>query len=394
MPPIGYRPDFWRKAKPEIDAPAILIKIINMKNPPDHLLSATEVRRRLGVSAQTLYAYVSRGHIRAFQDPSDARKSLYLKEDVDTWAARKARGRSRRKVAQSALNWGEPSLVSSITEIREGRYFYRGQDAVLVSRDRALEDVAALLLDRALSPADPDRLPIQMSPDPLQRMLMGLTRKLTETDPGALNMIQSLVQAATRRRADGPVHEQLAAGWGQSAATADILRQVLVLCADHELNASAFACRVTASTGAGLPACLITGLSTLSGPRHGGMVTRAIDWMAAAVNDGALPDAGQKPPPGFGHPLYPMGDPRTAEILRVLPLRPDWQAVADTLAHRNIHPSLDLGLAHVVTTLGLPREAGLVLFAVGRSAGWMAHAEEQRASGQLIRPRAVGSLGA
>lgn len=388
MPPSGFR----NTAKREIDLPAILIKIINMKNLPDHLLPATEVRRRLGVSAQTLYAYVSRGHIRAFQDPSDARKSLYLKEDVETWAARKARGRSRRKVAQSALNWGEPSLVSAITEIRDGRYFYRGRDAVELSRYHALEDVTALLLDRDLSPADPDRLPIQMSPDPLQRMLMGLTRKLTDTAPGALDMIQCLVQAAMRRRSDGPVHLQIAAGWGLSDAEADLLRRVLVLCADHELNASAFACRVAASTGAGLPACLIAGLSTLSGPRHGGMVTRAIDWMAAAVNGGDLPDAGQKPPPGFGHPLYPAGDPRTAEILRVLPLRPDWQAVVDALAQRNIRPSLDLGLAHVVTTLGLPREAGLVLFAVGRSAGWMAHAEEQRASGQLIRPRAVGGV--
>ncbi|MDA7427898.1 citrate synthase family protein [Primorskyibacter aestuariivivens] len=363
-----------------------------MKNLPDHLLPAAEVRARLGVSAQTLYAYVSRGHIRAFQDPTDARKSLYLKEDVEAWAARKARGRSRRKVAQSALNWGEPSLVSAITEIRDGRYFYRGRDAVALSRDHTLEQVTALLLERVLPHTAPDMLPIQASPDPLQRMLMALTRKLTQAAPVALEMIQGLVQAATRKRGEGPVHMQLAMGWELDPTDADVLRRVLVLCADHELNASAFACRVAASTGAGLPACLIAGLSTLSGPRHGGMVTRAIDWMAAAVNGGGLPDAGQKPPPGFGHPLYPAGDPRTAEILRVLPLRPDWQAVVDDLASRTIHPSLDLGLAHVVTTLCLPREAGLVLFAVGRSAGWMAHAEEQRASGQLIRPRAVGGV--
>lgn len=376
-----------------IDGPAILIKIINMKNPPDHLLPAAEVRQRLGISAQTLYAYVSRGHIRAFQDPGDARKSLYLREDVDIWAARKARGRSRQKVAQSALNWGEPALVSAITEIRDGRCFYRGRDAVQLSRDHGLEDVAALLLDRDLSPADPDRLPMQMTPDPLQRMLMGLTRRLGQPGQPALALIQTLVQAATRRRADGRVHHQLAAGWGLGPEGADILRRVLVLCADHELNASAFACRVAASTGAGLPACLIAGLSTLSGPRHGGMVTRAIDWMAAAVNGGALPGRGDRAPPGFGHPLYPAGDPRAAEVLRCLPLRRDWQAVVNRLAAQDMRPSLDLGLAHVVTELRLPREAGLVLFAVGRSAGWMAHAEEQAASGQLIRPRATGQPG-
>lgn len=371
-----------------VDAPAILIKIINMKNISSDLLSADDVRQRLGVSAQTLYAYVSRGHIRAFQDPDDARKSLYVKEDVDRWATKKERGRSRRKVAQSALNWGEPALVSEITEIRDGRYFYRGRDAVELSDDWLAEEVTALLLDRDLDAPEVERLPLQASPDPLQRMLMALVRKMSQPDPMPLDLAQALVQAVTRRRSEGLLHDQLAEGWGLDTTGADILRRVLVLCADHELNASAFACRVTASTGAGLPACLLTGLSTLSGPRHGGMVTRALDWMAAAVNGGDLPESGAKSPPGFGHPLYPGGDPRAAEIIRVLPLQRDWLGVVTALAERGMHPSLDLALAHVVITLDLPRDAGLVLFAVGRSAGWMAHAEEQKANGQLIRPRA------
>lgn len=346
----------------------------------------------MGVSAQTLYAYVSRGHIRAFQDPNDARKSLYLKEDVDRWANRKARGRSRRKVAESALNWGEPSLVSNITEIRDGRYAYRGRDAVTLSQDWLFEEVAALLLDRDLTAPEADRLPLQAAPDVLQRMLMALTRKVAQKDVSPLDLVQAMVHAATRRRTEGVIHAQLADGWDLHDDAADILRRVLVLCADHELNASAFACRVTASTGAALPACLITGLSTLSGPRHGGMVTRALDFMAAALNGAELPETGDTPPPGFGHPLYPSGDPRAEELLRVLPPTGGWQVVIDALEQRGFRPSLDLGLAHVVTKLGLPRDAGLVLFAIGRSAGWMAHAEEQRASRQLIRPRAVGGV--
>lgn len=365
-----------------------------MKISDQDLLTSKQVRGRLSVSAQTLYAYVSRGHIRAFQDPNDARKSLYLKEDVERWAARKARGRTRRKVAESALHWGEPSLVSSITTIRDGRFFYRGKDAVALSRDWLFEEVTALLLDADLDAPSQDMLPLQASPDVLQRMLMALTRKATQPDIAPLGLIRTVVHAATRKRSEGMIHHQLAEGWGVTEEAADILRRVLVLCADHELNASTFACRVTASTGAVLPACLLTGLSTLSGPRHGGMVLRALDWMAAALNGGDLPEPGGEPPPGFGHPLYPSGDPRASELCRILPPRADWQAVIDALGARGYRPSLDFALAHVVTSLGLPKEAGLVLFAVGRCAGWMAHAGEQAASGQLIRPRAVARVDA
>lgn len=372
------------------DYSAILIKIINMKIPDTDLMDGAEVRQRLGVSAQTLYAYVSRGHIRAFQSPGDARKSLYFREDVENWAARKARGRSRRSVAASALSWGEPSLISAITEIRDGRFFYRGQDGVQLSRTATLEETAALLLDCDLAAPHPDRLPMLAAPDPVQRMLMALTRRVAERDVAPLDLIQAMVHAITRRRSTAAVHDQLAAAWGLSTSEADVIRRVLVLCGDHELNASAFACRVTASTGAGLPACLLTGLSTLTGPRHGGMVVRALDFMAAAVNGGALPDAGSKEPPGFGHPLYPAGDPRATEILRVLPLGRDWAEVVQVLGARRIYPGLDFALGHVVRALDLPRDAGLTLFAIGRSAGWMAHAREQAASKQLIRPRATG----
>lgn len=357
------------------------------------MMSAKEARQHLGVSAQTLYSYVSRGHIRAFQSPKDARKSLYLREDVERWAERSARGRSRRSVAASALEWGEPALASAVTEIRDGRIYYRGQDAVSVSQDWLLEETAALLLDRDLEAPSPDRMPLLSSPDPLQRMLMALTRKVADPEVRPLDLVEAMVHAVTRRRAEGPVHGQLAEAWQLSEDEADVIRRVLVLCADHELNASAFACRVTASTGACLPACLLTGLSTLSGPRHGGMVRRSLDFMQAAVAAGGVAEVDDVPPPGFGHPLYPGGDPRAGEILRVLPLDRTWAPVVAELRDRQIHPGLDFALAHVVTVLDLPREAGLVLFAVGRAAGWMAHAEEQAKSGQLIRPRAMAQGG-
>lgn len=350
----------------------------------------------LGINAQTLYAYVSRGFVRAVQDPCDARKSLYLREDIQTRMALKKRGRSRRAVAKSVLDWGEPALVSSITQIRDGQTFYRGQDCVELSEYATLEDIAALLMQRNLGAArqvNPSQHAGQGTP-PFARMLTTMAQNAGSPDEaGPLDLVQALVTAATGQWQQGEwrFHQQLAQAWGLDAAGADMIRRVLVLCADHELNASAFATRVTASTGATPAACLLTGLATLSGPKHGGMVERALQWMEwAATQDRVRPDDTPAwPPPGFGHPLYPLGDPRALAMFQVHPAPEKWQRIITHLAdHYAIFPSLDIGLAHVVRYLRLPPGSGLVLFAIGRSVGWLAHSEEQRSSGQLIRPRA------
>ncbi|WP_286162275.1 citrate/2-methylcitrate synthase [Burkholderia sp. WP9] len=109
-----------------------------------------------------------------------------------------------------------------------------------------------------------------------------------------------------------PIHLRIARAWGVEAR-ADLLRRTLVLLADQELNSSAFAARVTASTGASLGACALTGLAALSGPLHGDANVRVqalLDeakqcgteiavrhWMASGASL-----------PGFGHQLYPQGD--------------------------------------------------------------------------------------
>jgi citrate synthase len=112
-------------------------------------------------------------------------------------------------------------------------------------------------------------------------------------------------------------------------------------------------------------------------------------------------------PPGFGHPLYPAGDPRTAPLLglaRVLAAAPGQRRARTILAladaateaprsskndpRHTLFPSVDVGLAALVAALGLGPAAGSGLFAVARSAGWLAHVLEQRAAGFLLRPRA------
>jgi len=103
--------------------------------------------------------------------------------------------------------------------------------------------------------------------------------------------------------------------------------------------------------------------------------------------------------PGFGHPLYPAGDPRGRLLLDLLAEHAGERSAAarqlSALVEQELHllPSLELALAALASALDLPRAAELALFAVGRSAGWIAHALEQYDADGMIRPRAryVGS---
>jgi citrate synthase len=92
--------------------------------------------------------------------------------------------------------------------------------------------------------------------------------------------------------------------------------------------------------------------------------------------------------PGFGHPLYPAGDPRAALLLKLA-----GTGLARALARAGSEllgdfPNLDFGLVALSRAYGLPRHAPLLLFALARTVGWIAHAIEQCGSGALIRPRA------
>lgn len=95
--------------------------------------------------------------------------------------------------------------------------------------------------------------------------------------------------------------------------------------------------------------------------------------------------------PGFGHRLYPDGDPRAVAILQSCPAPKAWAGVARELAKKQrTYPTLDFGLATLEHVLNLPKGAGFSIFAVGRTVGWLAHCFEQRKHGDLIRPRASG----
>ena len=108
-------------------------------------ISSQKACLRLKVSAQTLYAYVSRGLIQTALDPHDSRKRLYSITDIDRLEYRQHRGRSRRAVAESTIYFGEPSLKSKISSIDDGQFYYRGQNAVELSKTATLEEIFELL---------------------------------------------------------------------------------------------------------------------------------------------------------------------------------------------------------------------------------------------------------
>ncbi|HSX65472.1 MAG TPA: citrate synthase, partial [Pseudoxanthomonas sp.] len=201
----------------------------------------------------------------------------------------------------------------------------------------------------------------------------------------------------------GPVHRLLAQRWKpDDDGFADLVRAALVVCADHELNVSAFAARVVASTGAHLHATVCSGLAALSGPRHGGATARAYALIADARDAGSAHDfiasRWQRGDdlPGFGHAMYPDGDPRGAELLARLRMlhagSVELDALEDIIAATEQisgqRPNIDFMLAAICHANGLPATPALVMFAAGRVAGWLAHALEQQAQGRLIRPRA------
>ena len=384
---------------------------------PDYL-NSTEATALLGVSRATLYAYVSRGllHAHAADTP---RESRYLREEVEQLARQRGQGRKPREVAQAALNWGLPVLESSITLIEQGRLYYRGEDAVDWARAHTLEETAALLwqypADAAFAahaveaaPVLPD-LQLRMAGQPCENTLLALFtvasddaataawQQSPERLAAGCGALLRLLAACLLGTAPDktPIHLQCAQAWALDAQGADLVRMALVLCADHELNASGFTARCVASTGASLRAAVVGGLAALTGGRHGGTTAR-VEALWDELGEAQAPArlrqrlARGETLPGFGHHLYPEGDVRAALLLEMLPRQgPAAALAAEVMALTGLAPSVDFALVALRRHLQLPAGSAFGLFALGRCAGWLAQALEQRATRQIIRPRAA-----
>jgi citrate synthase len=222
-------------------------------------------------------------------------------------------------------------------------------------------------------------------------------------------ILNLLTRTATRPgTAAATIEQTLAAAWGVSARGQDLLRSALILCADHELNVSSFTARCVASAGSNPYAVVVAGLAALEGTRHGGVSARVESMLESLRRARHVPAAlGERlrrgeSIDGFGHPLYRQGDPRAAALLNLLHDRYARSAelafVLDVagaaVSVLREEPTIDFALAALARVLRLPSGSPLTLFAIGRTIGWIGHAIEQYATGQLIRPRAkyVGAV--
>ena len=421
------------------------------------VLTAAQAAALLGVKPATLYAYVSRGLLRSRASPGSQRKR-YLRADVVRLQERADAHRGHAAAAKGALNWGAPVVESAITRIDDDGPRYRGFAAAAFWEDDAGGDAFARCgrwLARGSAGVD------EIAPTVVAQgahVAAGVERLRKVAPPTSAFAALDLVMTAWRlfgpagvldeerewqkalllrghlcaapallrrpaefqRLVDDPAPlitepiRVLRRSLALPARHDPVLARILVVLADHELNASTFAARVTASTGATLAASLTSALATLSGPRHGaageqvealfaevgptngGSVDRAAAVVAARLGRGEVV-------PGFGHRLYAGGDPRCRVLLELPAVRDHadtavvnavvsaWQSLAGSNALS--WPTVDIGLVAACGALGVPRGTATALFAIARSAGWIAHIFEQRRDGAMLRPRAryIGS---
>ena len=374
---------------------------------------------------------------RATSPPGRARR--YDRSDIERLKARHDARAGHGAVAGAALRWGEPVLDSAITAIDDDGPRYRGHLATHLAESGArFESVAELLWEgtmkastkawRAHGAGVPSRLravlpdgaaplsvlslvvPVLAARDP-GRFAAPIDAELARARSLLVRMTASLSLAHDPKRAARALEcESIARAiayvlGARNKRDAELaIDQALILCADHELNASTFAARVTASTGADVYACVTSALATLSGPLHGGTCDRVESMVGEALRvphqrvSSIIHQRARRGEamPGFGHQLYPVRDPRAQVLLDVAhaiaPKNPGVRAIFGVIrAMRDAGrepPTLDIGLVAVSHALSLPSGSALALFAIGRTAGWIAHALEQRASGFLLRPRA------
>ena len=333
----------------------------------------------------------------------------------------------------------------------EGRLIYQGYDIHDLAAHAGFEEVAYLLWHgdlpaRAqLDGLNKDLIAARTLPEPVMNLLRSFPRDVLPMDAlrtatsalgiydpdsrdntAAANLRKSVrltaqtatIVAAIGRRREGkdPVAPDpslshaanfLAMLWGRRPDDTSVktIEIALILHADHELNASTFAARVTAATLADMHSAITSAIGTLKGPLHGG-ANEAVMRLLLSIGDPAqvVPTAremlaAKKKIPGFGHRVYRTEDPRATHLRKMseeLGRRKGelkWFEMSRALeqfmlSEKKIYANVDFYSATSYYYLGIPLELFTPVFAVSRISGWTAHVLEQLADNRIIRPRA------
>jgi len=394
-------------------------RLSRFDNRPSGLMDRNQACDRLGVKPATLYTYVSRGLIRSVPGV-DRRQRHYVRQDVERVAQRAEARRGHRAVAVGALGFGEPVLDTEITSTSP-RLAYRGHDVVQLARDnRPFEQVAALLWQAEPEKAWPPvprglwRARTKAADSVMALSQLILRQSMADSDRAQPTWQPDHERAQRILRAfacgigpkpgpcahEEPIAQTVSQRLGLPTESHPAVNAALILVADHELNISSFAARVAASGGADLYACIGAALYVFSGPRHGGAPARIDAVVREAGSARQAPArirarlARGDAVPGFGHPLYPKGDPRSPPLLAWAqrlakgrqPRLRTLLKVAEVMGPEQM--TVDGALLALAYALDLQPQDASAIFCVGRTAGWAAHVFEQRQSRALLRPRA------
>ena len=394
-------------------------------------LTAAQAAARLGVQQQTLYAYVSRGLL---SRERGAHGSTFDALEVERFASSRRRSSRGVPVDASATASGSPLMVldTDIALIEDGELYLRGMPAAELALEYSYESVARWLWGSPLeasaaafatdvSAVEAARAAVAaLAPEAalLDRIQVAVP-VLGASDPTRHDLDPDAVRGAAERLVGGVV-EALAkqagppagiaaqlwqglAGRPGTVAEGRALNAALVLLVDHDLAVSTLAARAGASARATPYAVASSGLGALDSALHGNASGAACE-LIRLVLDGA--DARTalaqtvartaRPAPGFGHSLYSGIDARAGILLPLVAELPGGSAVADAvdrlaaevLSRTGRHPNVDLALAALTLAAGMPADAGAAIFAIGRMAGWIAHALDEYGQRPLrLRPR-------
>ena len=397
-------------------------------------LTAAQAAARLGVKPESLYAYVSRGLL---SRERDAAGSWFDPLEVEAFARRRRRAAAgggapagAGGAGASPAAAGMPLMVldTALAHIEDDELYYRERSAAGLARAESFEAVVGWLWDvpalRAPDAADVavarrtiaalgdeasalDRLLVAVTAfavtDPLRddpapehlarigaRLLTGLPAALAgdgTPDAVAATLWRALAGSSSADRAEG----------------VRMLDAALVLVIDHDLAVSTLAARAAASARGSGYSVVTAALGAFESPLHG-TASRAAARMLGDVMGGATPAAalagairdGGRGIPGFGQPLYAGRDMRARVLLELLRESAGTGRVlaavdavcAEVERRADVHANLDLALAALTLWARMPPDAGAVVFAIGRIAGWIGHAmDEYEQRPMRLRPR-------